>query len=223
MIKFSSVFFYIKNKEILRNINVEFKSNHIYGIVGEMGSGKSTLLKLIIGVYNPTTGSIIFSDNKRNFCYLDKQIALYGDLTVIENLRFWASVYKINLTKKMEMMKELKIDKIYNKNVNMLSEGNKQLVALACTMMSEAELILLDEPFNYLDNYTKEIIVNILLGEKKGRTIVLVSHDIDSLFKLSTDFILLNNSTISKSFSTAEMSENEKKYIIDFLKKEGVK
>lgn len=182
------------NNYVLKDVNINFKSGKIYGFIGRNGSGKSVLLKMICGFYKPTDGEILldnynyiqdgnFPDNTR--ALIEKPNFL-PDLTGFENLKLLASIQnKISDKEINETIDKVNLREDANKKFSKYSLGTKQKLGIAQVLMENPSIIILDEPFNGVENATAKTIRNILLEEKKNdKIIIIASHikeDIDKL------------------------------------------
>ena len=181
-----------ENQVVLEDISFSIEQGDYLCIVGENGSGKSTLVKTILGLENSKLGQIVFGEglNKNEIGYLPQQTQAQKD--------FPASVYEVVLSgclnskgfspfysmkdKKLanEMIKSLGIENIKRKSFRELSGGQQQRVLLARALCATKKIILLDEPITGLDpTVTREMYSLIKEINKKGITIIMVSHDIN--------------------------------------------
>ena len=172
---------------VLNDINLTFNSGKIYGFIGRNGSGKSVLLKIICGFYPPTEGTILlngknyiekneFPDNTRALIEKPKFLP---DLTGFENLELLASIQnKIGKKEIDDSLEKLNLTKEANKKYSKYSLGTKQNLGIAQVLMENPKLIILDEPFNGVENETAHKIRNILLEEKKKDKIILIASHI---------------------------------------------
>lgn len=181
-----------EGQEVLKNISFSIDSGDYLCIVGENGAGKSTLVKTILGLENTKTGEILFGEglDKNQIGYLPQQTQAQKD--------FPASVYEVVLSgclnskgispfysykdKKLanEMIKSLGIQKIKKKSFRELSGGQQQRVLLARALCATKKIIVLDEPITGLDpTVTREMYDLIKKINRKGITIIMVSHDIN--------------------------------------------
>ena len=175
------------------DINIEIAEASFVAIVGESGSGKSTLLKLIYGLLTPDTGEVLY---KREHVAgpLERLIPGHNRMKMVTqdfNLNTYAKVYdniasmlsntdlKAKRQKTYDIMEFLKIDKLANKRVVELSGGEQQRTALARAIVTQPEILLLDEPFSQLDAVLKSHLRADLrrLSLELGITIIMVSHD----------------------------------------------
>lgn len=182
----------------LDEISLKIKKSESIAIIGPSGSGKSTLLNIIGMLDNPTSGEVIIGGTKisnlkeneiarlRNekIGFIVQHFALISDYTVFENIELpliYAKVPYIERKKKVfEMCKELGILEKIKYTPKELSGGQCQRVAIARALINNPEIILADEPTGALDSETGEEILNILNKlNKKGTTLVVVTHDIN--------------------------------------------
>lgn len=183
----------VESKSGVSNINLAISKGEFIAIVGESGSGKSTLLKLIYGLLAPNSGEIFF---KGKHVLGPHEKLIPGDdcmkmVTQDFNLNIYAKVYdniasmlsnadiKAKKQKTWEMMEFLGIDKLSEKRIVELSGGEQQRVAIARAIITEPEVLLLDEPFSQIDAVLK---IQLRADLKRlctflGITIILVSHD----------------------------------------------
>lgn len=196
---------------ILEDINLKLSGGKIYGFVGRNGSGKSVFLKMICGFYSPTTGKILlngydytskneFPENARALIEKPKFLP---DLTGYENLELLASIQnKIGKKEIDEIMKKLNLTEEADKKYSKYSLGTKQKLGIAQVLMENPDLIILDEPFNGVENDTAEDIRNLLLEEKKkGKIILIASHMKEDIYSLADVVFEVSGGRIKKQNS----------------------
>ena len=195
-----------KKANILNSINLTLESGTIYGLIGRNGTGKSVFLKTLCGFYYPSSGEILF-DGKNysaNNLYPDNLRALIEkpsfmpNLTGYENLELLASIQnKIGKSEIEETLKKVNLFEEKDKKYSKYSLGMKQKLGIAQVLMENPEIIILDEPFNAIEEETSNKIKNILLEEKsKGKFIILSSHIKDDINSLADIILTMNNGTI---------------------------
>ena len=196
---------YDKNT-VLSDLSFSVKKGDYLCIVGENGSGKSTLMKALLGLIPTASGSILYSDgfSKRSIAYLAQQNELQKE--------FPASVYEVVLSGRLSqkgifgfyhkedrarcerVMEELSITPYRDRSFRELSGGQQQRVLLARALVSEAELLFVDEPTTGLDPVvTQEFYRLIERAHKSGMTVVMVTHDIEAAVRYATDILHLQN------------------------------
>ena len=194
MIIFENVSKEFKDKTVLENVNIHILKGEVCGIVGRNGSGKSVFMKLAAGMLYPTEGQIEVNGKvlERGDFPQDTGIILDNtgflkELTGYKNLKILASVLKRVSDEKIAAVMELVGLEAGNKTpVGKYSVGMKQKLLLAQAIMEEPELLLLDEPFNGLDEESEQKMMGLLrkMNEDKGVTIVIVSHDMEGIRSL---------------------------------------
>lgn len=172
------------NEEVLSLVNRGFEQGKFYAIIGKSGTGKSTLLSLLAGLDSPDTGQILFKNNnikekghsyhrKNNISLVFQNYNLIDYLTPLENIRL------INKNASEDILLELGLDKSQTRrNVMKLSGGQQQRVAIARALVSEAPIILADEPTGNLDDVTAGEIIDILkkLAMGRNKCVIVVTH-----------------------------------------------
>lgn len=192
-------FLYQNSTEVLRNVSLEIPAGSRVAIVGKSGCGKSTLLNLIAGVLKPTSGRILVGT--KNISYLMQEATLLPYMTAFENTLL---AYKLRnnriddetIGKARNMLQEFRMESdALKKFPYELSGGMRQRVGLVQTLLTDSDLLLLDEPFNAIDEETQGIITNYLWKNENnsGRTIVFITHDLESALLLSDRIIVMGN------------------------------
>ena len=212
MIQIKNLGFGYEDELILKNINLEIKEGSYTAIIGANGSGKTTLAKHLNALLLPTKGYVIVdnTDTKKNQAEARKKVGfvfqnpedqlIYSiveeDIAFgLENLGIKTKAMKIKVK---NIMKELGIKSLAKNNVNMLSLGQKQLVALAGILVMSPKYIVFDEPTTMLDNKNKKTIMAIIkkLNKKNKIGIILVTNIIGDV-KDSGKVIVLNKGRVS--------------------------
>ncbi len=191
---------------VLEHINLKLESGNIYGFIGPNGSGKTVLLKMICGFYAPSSGKILI--NSKNIIeektYPDNTGALIEkptfipDLTGKENLMLLAKIQNKITEKDIDKIVEIVgLNKYINNKYNTYSLGTKQKLGIAQAIMENPDLIILDEPFNGLDDISAKNIRNYLLEKKKEDKLIIIStHIKDDIALLSDKTYLFENENV---------------------------
>ncbi len=170
--------------KVLSSVNQKFDVGKFYAIVGKSGTGKSTLLSLLAGLDKPQTGQVLFKNEdiekkgysnhrKNNISLVFQNYNLIDYLNPIENIRL------VNKNASNNILLELGLDESQIKrNVMKLSGGQQQRVAIARALVSEAPIILADEPTGNLDSVTAGEIIEILktLAKERNKCVIVVTH-----------------------------------------------
>ena len=192
MIKINKLSYRYDNSEVLRNISLSIAEGDYLAVIGANGSGKTTLIKHLNSLLLPTKGDILVDDinTKKDSWEIRKKVGMVfqnpEDQLVssiveedvafgLENLGVPSNEIK---TRVKEALKRLGIEHLAKKNVNMLSMGQKQLVALAGVIVMKPKYIVFDEPTTMLDPHNKKNILSIIndLNKKEKITILLVTN-----------------------------------------------
>ncbi len=170
-IEVKNVSFCYRRKQILSDISFQVKKGECLAIVGANGTGKSTLLSILAGIRKPKEGEVVCHGKTG---YLPQGIALLEDMTVEDNLRFFAGLSKCGIPKELPFG----LDQRRKERVGKLSGGQKRQVSIACALLGDPEILLLDEPAAALDIEYRDALLQLLQQLKKeGRTILYVGHD----------------------------------------------
>jgi len=207
-IKISDLSKYFKKIKILENINLEFDDGKIYGIIGRNGSGKSVFLKMICGFYCPNSGEILFDDFNaiKNESYPPSTRALIekpnfiSDLSGYDNLELLANIQKkIGEKEIIETLKNVNLFEDKDKKYSEYSLGMKQKLGIAQVLMENPKIIILDEPFNGIEEKTVIKLRELLLKKKKeGHLIILASHLKEDMEQLADEIYMFDNCTCKK-------------------------
>ena len=165
IVKLTKVFANLKQKAI-DNLSVQIKRGRMVGVIGADGAGKTTLLRLICGLLKADAGRInVLEKNPlvdktqlmQKIGYMPQKFGLYEDLTVLENLKFFAALK--NVAAEFDFLPLLRfadLDKFQNRLAGKLSGGMKQKLGLICAMLGVPELIVLDEPSVGVDPVSRQ-------------------------------------------------------------------
>lgn len=207
-IEFKNVTKKFKDITILKDINLTFESGNIYGLFGRNGSGKSVFLKMLCGFYTPSEGEILYNGenlNKKlefppNTRALIEKPNFFPDLTGFENLKFLAEIQnKITDKEINDILEFLGLEKDKNKKYSKYSLGMKQKLGIAQVLMENPDVIVLDEPFNGVENVTVLKIIDYLKEEaKKGKLIFISTHIMEDLEKLTDKIYYFDDGAINE-------------------------
>ncbi len=211
MIHIKNLYFRYEDELILKNINLRLKDGCYTAVIGANGSGKTTLAKHLNALLMPTKGSVIVDDidtkkdqfnvrKKVGFVFQNPEDQLVYSIVEediafgLENLGMETKEMK---TKVIGILKELDIEYLAKKNVNVLSAGQKQLVALAGILVMGPKYIVFDEPTTLLDNKNKKNIMSIInrLNKKNKIGIILVTNLLSDI-KYAENVIVMGNGRI---------------------------
>jgi len=177
--------------EAVKGVSLEIESGEMFGLIGPDGAGKTIIIRTMCGLINPTKGTVKLlgkdiqkhrKEIQRNIGYLSQIFSLYGDLTIEENIEFFANIH--NITDYNEREEELltftNLLKFKDRLANNLSGGMKQKLALACSLIHKPKILFLDEPTTGVDPVSRRDFWKILADLKRdGITIVLTTPYLD--------------------------------------------
>ena len=190
MIEFQNVYKSFKDKHVLENISFTVNDGEFVCIIGPSGCGKTTLLRILGGFLEADEGVVIFDDEdikelppyKRELNTVFQKYALFPHMNVYDNIAFGLKIKKMSKDvidqKVMRMLKLIGLEGFENKNVTTLSGGQQQRVAIARALVSEAPIILADEPTGNLDEETAKDIIAILkrMALERQKCVIVVTH-----------------------------------------------
>ena len=213
------------NYDALLDVSINVRQGDIYGLVGNNGAGKTTLLRILAGQSYATSGNFeIFStSNEKELNEIRKHIGsiiespnFYPNLTVEKNMEYYRIQRGIPGKDKVDKaLKEMNLYNAKKKKFSQLSLGMKQRLGLALAIMTEPELLILDEPINGLDPSGIIEIRNLLLklNKEKNITILVSSHILTELSNIATCYGFLNKGRLVKEISAKELNEKCKSYL----------
>jgi ABC-2 type transport system ATP-binding protein len=200
------------------SLDLSIREGEVFGIVGPDGAGKTTLLRMLAGVLRPTSGSIhivgadALAERDRataHLGYMSQRFGLYPDLTVLENIRFYADLYGVSRAERAERLPQLlgfsNLTPFQGRPAGKLSGGMKQKLGLACALIHTPRVLLLDEPTNGVDPISRRDFWRILYQLlSRGVTIVVSTSYLDEAERCSR-LILLDHGRVLASGSPDEM------------------
>ena len=192
----------------LRQVSVNLEAGKCYVLIGENGAGKSTLLRILAGLLHPTHGKLTVFDGlephdaRERIGYMSHAPMLYDELTAVENLRYFASLYPgRQCLSPQEALSQVGLDPNLARPLGQYSQGMRQRTSLARVLLSAPELLLLDEPFSNMDVESVRQMVELLSGfRRSNRTIVITTHQREAAEPIA-DWILALQAGRVKAFT----------------------
>ncbi len=214
----------------LNDVSLEIPEGKIFGMLGPNGAGKTTLIRIINRITLPTSGQILFNGKSltmkdiESIGYLPEERGLYKKMKVGEQSLYLAQLKGMS---KSQALKELKkwfvkfgIQEWWNKKVDELSKGMAQKIQFIITVLHNPKLLILDEPFSGFDPINVELIRNEIIRLKnEGATIILSTHNMESVEEMCDQIALINKSKLIACGDVDKMREEHGKNRIEVVYK----
>ena len=227
MISISHLSKQYKETTALDDVSFEIPKESIFGFLGPNGAGKTTLIRIITGLLVQDTGQVLIEGqpiHKLNFKkigYLPEERGLYKNMKVGEQAVYLA-VFK-GLTKQeaekrlKQWFEKLEISDWWNKKIDELSKGMQQKVQFIISVIHQPDILILDEPLSGLDPINREVLgKEILELNQSGMTIILSTHDMNSVEQFCSEVMLLNKGKLLLSGKVEEIKQVKKSYVYEF-------
>lgn len=223
--------------QAVNQVSLKVKKGMIYGLLGPNGAGKSTTIRMICGVLRPSSGTAtidgldIYKDSERikaRIGYMSQKFSLYDDLTVLENLKFFASIYGIYGKERNERITQLiemaGISGREHQLAGQLSGGWKQRLALGCALIHKPSILILDEPTAGVDPVARRIFWELIFKlAAQGITVLVTTHYMDEAESCDRVAFVFNGTVIAegtpKDMIAAIGARNLEDVFIDHVEK----
>jgi sulfate transport system ATP-binding protein len=207
---------------VLRDVSIDVASGSLTALLGPSGGGKSTLLRVIAGLEQPDTGSVVISGRdatrlspqKRNVGFVFQHYAAFKHMTVYRNVAFGLEIRKrpkAEIRKRVtELLELVHLEQMADRYPSQLSGGQRQRMALARALAVEPEVLLLDEPFGALDAQVRKELRTWLrrLHDEVHVTTVFVTHDQEEAIEVADTIVVLANGAVEQVGSPSEVYDN---------------
>ena len=240
-LKVENVSKYFDNKLVVDNISFEINEPGVFGLLGTNGAGKTTTIRMILGIIKKDKGEITWNekavDRKNvNFGYLPEERGIYPKSKIFDQLLYFAELKGRKTQETSEeikyWMERLKIDEYQNMTAEKLSKGNQQKVQFITAILNNPELIVLDEPFSGLDPVNTELLKEVIIElVKKGKYIIMSSHQMTSIEEFCKDVVIINKGKtvlkgnlkeIKNSYPENRLEINADKDITSYINEAGM-
>ena len=206
-----------KKIKALNNVSLEIKDGELFGLLGVNGAGKSTLIKILCGLTRKTSGDITINglDLDTNIDKIKELIdispqetSVANNLTVKENLEFFASIYSDKYQESVnEIIEVFNLNNILNQRAKTLSGGYKRKLSIAIALISNPQILFLDEPTLGLDVFARRELWNIIHKLKNDITIILTSHYLEEIEFLCDRVGILSKGELLKVGTVEEIKQ----------------
>ena len=202
------------NKIAVNKVSMHVGKGDIYGLIGKNGAGKTTLMKMLLGLTFPNSGEMTILGEKSGFSEARKKIGsliedpgLYANCTAKENLKRFSILYGVGEERIPELLTLVGLGSVGDKQVRAFSLGMKQRLGIAVSLLSDPEILILDEPMNGLDPEGIRDMRDLYLklNREKGVTIIISSHILDELSKIVNVYGIMNNGFLVEEVNAAEI------------------
>ncbi|HIJ56258.1 MAG TPA: ABC transporter ATP-binding protein [Deltaproteobacteria bacterium] len=238
MIRLSNICKSFNDQVVLDQLNLTVEPEKITVIIGQSGCGKSVLLKHMIALIRPDSGQVIvdgeditsldekgLNQTRKKFGMLFQDAALFDSMTVGDNVAFPLREHT-RLSEKdieevvFEKLKLVGLTESFHKMPSELSGGMRKRVGLARAIALDPKIILFDEPTTGLDPIMKDAIDGLIMKtqELTQATCVVISHDIDSAFKIANKLAMLSDGRIVESGTPEEFQASKNPVVVNFIK-----
>jgi heme exporter protein A len=207
---------YFGDYPALRDINLSIPDGSCVALLGRNGAGKTTLLRILAGLSRPAKGRVTLANldarnpqTRGHVGVLGHGIAIYDELSAIENLKLFANLYGLDNPERTALawLERTGLQNVKDATVREFSRGMRQRLAVARAFLHDPKILLLDEPFTALDDRAIAVLQSVLrTAIKEGRTIVMSTHQLREALELATHVALLVRGKLAHfGHRTAEM------------------
>jgi ABC-type polysaccharide/polyol phosphate transport system ATPase subunit len=189
-----------ERQQALSNVSFEINEGEFFGIIGPNGSGKSTLLKLLAGIYRPNTGAV--QVNGRLSPFIELGVGFNPELSARDNVRINAALLGLTLREIRERFDEIiafaEVEQFVDQKLKNFSSGMQVRLAFSIAIQVEFDILLLDEVLAVGDlDFQQRCMRTFDRFQSEGKTIILVTHDLDTVLKRCTRALLLQAGKVS--------------------------
>lgn len=216
MIEVSHVSRLFGNFRAVDDISFSIPTGEIVGLLGPNGAGKTTTMRMITGYLEPSSGTIKIDGKnieddivaaKSKIGYMPESAPLYPEMIVYDYLCYIAEMQRQSLEKVSKLAEECGLKEVMHKNIGDLSRGNRQRVGLAHALMSDPEILILDEPTGGLDPNQASDVRNLIKEIGKTRTVIISTHILSEVEMMCSRVIIISKGKKAADSSTLELKE----------------
>lgn len=214
MIKLHAVHKEYRHVHALKGIDVELQAGEVLGLFGHNGAGKTTTIKLILGLIQPTSGSVRvmgkdpveFPEIKQHIGFLPENVSFYGQLTGLEVLQYFARLKGLSSDCAADLLARFNLGHAMRRKVATYSKGMRQRLGLAQALLGEPKLLLLDEPTVGLDPVaTRQFYEHVAALKQQGCTLIICSHVLPGIEPYIDKALIVNQGKVVASGPLADL------------------
>ncbi len=183
MIKAVGLTKYFQKKAVVSNLDIAVKKGEIFGLLGPNAAGKTTTIRMLCGIMTPDEGSVLINGMtiekaKRDFGYVAQYFGQYEELSVFENLKFYAEMYGVDDEKRLTaLLERYQLTPFKDNKAGSLSGGYKRRLALVCALAHDPKVLFLDEPTAGIDPVTRKLLWDDFYAlSAEGKTLFVTTH-----------------------------------------------
>lgn len=212
-------------KTVLKGISFDVQSGQAFGLLGRNGAGKTTTIRIIMQFFHADGGQVTINgkdlkDSKVRFGYMPEERGLYPKIKIFDQLVYLGELSGQDKTTVKEnvysLLKKVKLESYANKKLKVLSKGNQQKIQLVATLVSDPDIIILDEPFSGLDPVNSILLEDIIREEiDKGKIVMFSGHQLNYIEKCCDDVAIINDGKIVLSGNINKIKDEYSRDMID--------
>lgn len=212
-------------KTVLKGISFDVQSGQAFGLLGRNGAGKTTTIRIIMQFFHADSGQVTINgkdlkDSKVRFGYMPEERGLYPKIKIFDQLVYLGELSGQDKTTVKEnvysLLKKVKLESYANKKLKVLSKGNQQKIQLVATLVSDPDIIILDEPFSGLDPVNSILLEDIIREEiDKGKIVMFSGHQLNYIEKCCDDVAIINDGKIVLSGNINKIKDEYSRDMID--------
>ncbi|MEN8928606.1 MAG: ABC transporter ATP-binding protein [Flavobacteriales bacterium] len=214
----------------VNDLSLTIEKGTVFGILGPNGSGKTTTLGMVLDVLNPSSGSYSWygdsqeTNNRKKIGSILEHPIFYPELSGYKNLEITSLIKGVDKARIDEVLTRVDLDRRKNSAFSSYSLGMKQRLALAAALLSDPEVLVLDEPTNGLDPEGIRQMRNLIISiAKEGKTIIISSHILDEIQKMCTHFAILKHGKLLKQGAIGDILSSKNQFMISASNNEELK
>ena len=213
------------DKSVLTEVSLIAKGGSALGLLGRNGAGKTTTIRIIMNVFSPDSGKVLldgkpFEVDKHKIGYLPEERGLYPKKEILSQLIYFGQLSGLSKAQAkanaQALLQKLQMSQYADKRLDTLSKGNQQKIQLAATLISDPEIVILDEPFSGLDPVNAMLLKDLIRELiSKGKIVIFSSHQMNYIEEFCDEIAIINSGKIVLSGNIREIKRSFERNIIE--------